>query len=33
MGYFYCRGLGVPRDANISNEWLIKSGHNAKCQE
>ncbi len=31
LGYFYCRGLGIPQDSNLANDWLIKSGRRAIC--
>ena len=31
LGYFFCRGLGVPADAATSNLWLARSGRTAIC--
>jgi hypothetical protein len=33
LGYFYCRGLGVAKDAKLANDWLQKSGRDARCPQ
>ena len=33
LGYFYCRGIGVDRNATLANEWLIKSGRSPLCEK
>jgi uncharacterized protein len=33
LGYFYCRGIGVKKDKEIANEWLIKSKRPDRCME
>lgn len=33
LGYFYCRGLGVTKDAKLANDWLRKSGRKARCPQ
>ena len=32
LGYFYCRGIGVDRNATLANDWLIKSGRSPLCE-
>jgi len=31
LGYFYCRGIAVTKDIQIANQWLAKSGRQARC--
>jgi TPR repeat protein len=33
LGYFYCRGIGVKKDKEIANEWLIKSKRSDRCMK
>ncbi len=33
LGYFYCRGIGVLKDKEISNEWLMKSNRQVRCMD
>jgi uncharacterized protein len=33
LGYFYCRGIGVKKNKEIANEWLIKSKRSDRCME
>jgi TPR repeat protein len=33
LGYFYCRGIGVKKDKEIADEWLIKAKKSDRCME
>ncbi len=30
-GYFYCRGIGVPQNDVIADQWLLKTGSKITC--